>query len=269
METPRRYIRRRALPTARSRGNLRGATYVTPPETPIKARYLYKQQLATRRYVDLIVNKSKSMHRCPSYQNNGNFQPSGGVYNFSVGANIGKGDDVGSRTGDAIEVVKLHIHGHVFNYNTSPFQSGAMRMLVVRSKFPWETLTDDFFMSDSASAVPDNFTTNQRGSITRMLNPNKFTVVWDKVIPLAVWNDQDHDQTRKKNHTCGGMSYFSYRIPLKKKIKFEDGGTSASDIMPCYKVIWWVVSNYHNPAADFPTGMVGHQFYIDTYFRDI
>lgn len=234
-----------------------------------KSRWLYKEEIATRRYVDVRINRGKSTHRCPSYQNNGNLLPSSSVQVFQVGANIAKGDNAGNRTGDTIDVKSLHIHGHAFNYNTSPFQSGMIRMLVVKVKFPWETITDDFFASDSAAAVPNNFTTNQRGAMTRQLNPNKFMVVWDKTIPLPVWNDQDHSMERRKNTAIGGIQYFSYRIPLNKRVKFEDGGTAASDIMPAYKVIWWVVSNYHNPAADFPANTVGHQFYIDTYFKDI
>lgn len=260
----------RSMPTASDvRWNYARKTTVQK-RLPLKKRKVAATtELATRAYVNRIVAGSRSTHRCPSYQNNGNFQPSGGVYNFTIGGNIGKGDDVGSRTGDSIELQYLHLHGHIFNYNTSPFQSGAMRMMVVRNKFPQETLTDDFFMSDSAAAQPDNFTTNQRGSITRVLNPNKFEVVFDKVLPLPVWNDQDHGVERTKNHNCGGMAYLSYRVPLKKRVKFEDGGTATSDITPQYKVIWWVVSNYHNPAADFPTGLVGFQFYIDTYFKDL
>lgn len=233
-----------------------------PSRSTVKAA----SEVATKQYVKRVVAVNRPLRMYGVYNTATNMQPSLGIYYLDVADNISAGDGVGQRTGDQIEMVKLRIHGHFWNYNSNHTEGGQIRMVLVRAKRPTETLTTDFYESFTSDATPANFSTNERGSMTRNLNSNKFTVIWDKNIPLppnfagAVANTG-----RYKNVWCSGVQHLNYNIPFKRKIKFEDG----NEVAPVYKLMWWVITEDHaGAAADFPASTVGYQFYCDQYFKD-
>lgn len=225
-----------------------------------------KNSLATKAYVDRLISKSRHTGHFATTYNAANWQPSDGMYIHSVGSDIVQGDGVGNRTGEDIDITSIRIYGHIHNYNTD--ETGYVRMLVVENKNPMDTWEDDFWDSEGQTNSPIDFSSNERASMVKRVNKDKYRVIWDKVIPLGV-DLASTGGERAKNGSCPPLYLLNYRIPIKKRVHFNTDILPDKAIEPVFGVLWWVVTNNHGGGAgDFAANTVGNSFKIETWFKD-
>lgn len=151
----------------------------------------------------------------------------------SLGSNITKGTDYGSRIGNRIFVKGLHLQYQFVNTSSAVTDNAWVRMFVLEDKFNASSTVTDTWMTHGDSYTPVDYdaTGNTLQLIDRW-NPQRFNVIWDRKFSLNV--------NRSEAEAGHDTVLIDQYIPIRKWMTFNDSATPSEQIKPLLKFGYFI-----------------------------
>jgi len=170
----------------------------------------------------------------------------GSLRTFTVASNIVKGTNYGERIGNRIFLRGINLQYQLTNKSTSIADNYWVRFFLVIDKFHLSSITQDTFMPHNDTYAPTNYVgTGNTLQLVDRLNPQRFTVLWDKLYSLNINRNEGNN-----GHDCTLIDQY---VPINKWVTYNDNAANEEKLNPLIKLCYFMEGD--NDAPPKGTGL--------------